>query len=96
MGKSDPFPKKQKNPSAKTKDKYLTEFYIRQKKDKSRSTNDPPHPTKAQFDYLKNNLHIKFCICGSRELLKFQTAKLSFRNYTPKILDQEINMGMWM
>lgn len=49
----------------------------------------------AQYDYIKNNLCIKSCI-GDREVLRFQMKKVSFRNYTPKILNQEVNMGMWI
>lgn len=49
----------------------------------------------SQFDYLRNNLCIKSCI-GTRDVLKFQMKKITFRNYTPKILNQEVNMGMWI
>ncbi|KAJ3620553.1 hypothetical protein MTP99_004492 [Tenebrio molitor] len=102
----DPFPKKQKNPSAKPKDKYQTEYYLREKRSRENYYNTAPnenksnketsHPSRAQHDYLRNNLHIKSCVCGNREILRCQTKKISFRNYTPKILNQEINMGMWM
>lgn len=51
--------------------------------------------SKSQFEYINNNLCIKSCI-GNREVLRFQMKKVSFRNYTPKILNQEINMGMWI
>ncbi|EFA05529.1 hypothetical protein TcasGA2_TC015716 [Tribolium castaneum] len=94
MGKPDPFPKKHK--SAKTKEKYHTEYHNREKKTRENFYNTTPNEKHAQNDYLKNNLHIKTCVCGSREILKFQSKKTNFRNYTPKILNQEVNMGMWM
>lgn len=94
MGKPDPFPKKHK--SAKTKEKFLTDF--REKKPRENFYNTSPNEKHkdAQNDYLRNNLQIKTCVCGNLEILKFQTKKVSFRNYTPKILNQEVNMGMWM
>lgn len=48
-----------------------------------------------QFEYLRNNLCIKTRI-GTQDGLQFQMKKISFRNYTPKILNQEMNMGMWI
>ncbi|KAL3271323.1 hypothetical protein HHI36_021811, partial [Cryptolaemus montrouzieri] len=50
----------------------------------------------SQFDYIKHNLFIKSCVGSEFELWQFQAKKKSFRNYTPKILDQEANMGMWI
>ncbi|CAH2009399.1 unnamed protein product [Acanthoscelides obtectus] len=49
----------------------------------------------AQFEYIRNNLCIKFCI-GNRDLFRFQRKKVSIRNYTPKSLNQEVNLGMWI
>lgn len=49
----------------------------------------------SQFDYLRNNLYIKTCL-GNCDVLKCQMKKITFRNYTPKILNQEVNMGMWI
>lgn len=49
----------------------------------------------AQRDYMKRHLFIKSCI--DRDLaLKFQAKKTNLRNYTPKAIDQEVNLGMWM
>lgn len=50
----------------------------------------------SQCDYLRNNLCIKSCIGKHPEELKFQMRNANFRNYTPKILNQEINLGMWI
>lgn len=49
----------------------------------------------SRFDYLRNNLCIKTGI-ANQEALKFQMKKITLRNYTPKILNQEVNMGMWI
>lgn len=49
----------------------------------------------SQFDYLRNNLCIKTGI-GNHQVLKFQMKKVTLRNYTPKTLNQEVNMGMWI
>lgn len=102
MGKSDHWSKKLKNSSATNK--YSTEYIVREKhhfpswikttpKYELRSLNESPI---NHFEYLKNNLHIKTCIWGNKQVLEFQVKKISFREYTPKILDQEINMGMWI
>ncbi|KAL1502396.1 hypothetical protein ABEB36_007542 [Hypothenemus hampei] len=45
--------------------------------------------------YLKHNLYIKSAV-GNTNVLNYQMKKVSFRNYTPKILSQEVNMGMWI
>lgn len=47
-------------------------------------------------DYMKHHLLIKSCLDKERSLLRTGVKKISIRNYTPKILGQEINMGMWM
>lgn len=48
-------------------------------------------------DYMKHHLLIKSCLDKERSLLRTgPIKKISIRNYTPKILGQEINMGMWM
>lgn len=48
-------------------------------------------------EYMRNHLFIKSRLDQERTLLKPpNTNKISIRNYTPKILGQEINMGMWM
>lgn len=49
----------------------------------------------SRFDYLRNNLCFKTGI-AKREVPKFQMKKVTLRNYTPKILNQEVNMGMWI
>lgn len=49
----------------------------------------------AQKDYMKRHLFIKSCIDRDRGL-KFQVKKANLRNYTPKVIDQEVNLGMWM
>lgn len=49
----------------------------------------------SQFDYLRNNLCIKTCI-ANQKVVKLQMTKITFRNYTPKILSQEVNIGMWI
>lgn len=43
----------------------------------------------AQYEYIRNHLYIKTGIQGGKK-------KSSFRNYIPKVINQEINMGMWM
>ena len=100
MGKPDPHSKNNRLPSAKTKEKFLTDNYIREKKKREHFYNTTAYENRCKqdpsHDYLRNNLHIKFCVCGSREVSTFPNKKVSFRNYTPKILNQEINMGMWM
>ncbi|XP_018569558.1 uncharacterized protein LOC108909651 isoform X2 [Anoplophora glabripennis] len=120
MGRSDPRPDRQKDPSDddKIKDKYKTELIIRprckevikqaynttpvaknspknQDKKKDDHTSDRRTDDSPQFEYIKKNLCIKTCI-GNGEVLRFQVKKVTIRNYTPKILNQEINMGMWM
>lgn len=48
-------------------------------------------------EYMRNHLFIKSRLDSERTLLRPPaTNKISIRNYTPKILGQEINMGMWM
>ncbi|KAJ8958489.1 hypothetical protein NQ318_002283 [Aromia moschata] len=64
--------------------------------DKQRQLDDARrHCCISQFDYLRNNLRIKSCV-GNREVFRFQMKKITIRNYTPKILRQEVNMGMWI
>ncbi|KAH0817401.1 hypothetical protein GEV33_005390 [Tenebrio molitor] len=43
----DPFPKKQKNPSAKPKDKYQTEYYLREKRSRENYYNTAPNENKS-------------------------------------------------
>ncbi|XP_076256308.1 uncharacterized protein LOC143193801 [Rhynchophorus ferrugineus] len=52
-------------------------------------------PDCSQFQYLRHNLYIKSAVEKQNDF-NFQKKKVSFRNYTPKILRQEVNMGMWM
>lgn len=49
----------------------------------------------AHNEYLRHNLYIKSAV-EKQNALSFQLKKVSFRNYTPKILSQEVNMGMWI
>lgn len=51
---------------------------------------------KEQYDYIRNNLYIKSAVDREKTILKFQLKKVSIRNYTPKTINQEINMGMWI
>lgn len=69
-------------------DKYTPKKHPDKKKEET--TDHSP-----QFEYIKKNLCVKTCI-GNGEVLRFQVKKVTIRNYTPKILNQEINMGMWM
>lgn len=72
-------------------DKYSPKQHPKRKDEHAdRRTDSSP-----QFEYIKKNLCIKTCI-GNGEVLRFQVKKVTIRNYTPKILNQEINMGMWM
>ncbi|XP_019769848.2 uncharacterized protein LOC109544221 [Dendroctonus ponderosae] len=60
---------------------------------RSRSENDCSIP---QYEYyLKHNLYIKSAV-ETQNLLGLQTKNVTFRNYTPKSLSQEVNMGMWI
>lgn len=60
-------------------------------------TTTTPHQELSQFDYIRNNLQIKSCLGANRNIFTFHSKKnLTIRNYTPKILNQEINMGLWM
>ncbi|KAK9871984.1 hypothetical protein WA026_015229 [Henosepilachna vigintioctopunctata] len=63
---------------------------------KKRTSSSEQKKEVTQFDYIKHNLLIKSCVCSESKLWQIQPKKKSFRNYTPKILDQEVNMGMWM
>lgn len=42
----------------------------------------------SKSDYIKRHLYFKCCVN--------RNSKVTIRNYTPKIISQEINMGMWM
>lgn len=105
MGKTEFF-KKSKNVNNPTKDKYQTECYIRQKSTPDRYYNTAPpsdskpihqcQPKIENFEFSTKNLHIKSCACGNREIFIIQSKKPTFRNYKPKILSQEVSMGMWM
>ncbi|KAK5638303.1 hypothetical protein RI129_012598 [Pyrocoelia pectoralis] len=53
-------------------------------------------PANSQHDYIKQHLYIKCCVDKEKAPWKFQAQKISFRNYTPKTINQEMNMGMWM
>ncbi|KAH1018844.1 hypothetical protein HUJ05_006535 [Dendroctonus ponderosae] len=58
---------------------------------RSRSENDCSIP---QYEYyLKHNLYIKSAV-ETQNLLGLQTKNVTFRNYTPKSLSQEVNMGI--
>lgn len=107
MGKSDPepshptrfIPKEKYNTEIYLRDKYKTShnYYHTTPNDKyKKKTNASEHRENNQFDYLKKNLFIKSRVDTECELWQFQQRKVSFRNYTPKILNQEVNMGMWM
>lgn len=52
--------------------------------------------SRSHADYLKRNLYIKSALDKESCLLRFQAKKLSIRNYIPKIINQELNMGMWI
>lgn len=111
MGRCDCDLKKCKNYNEiKFKEKYKTEFIIRNRTtdnsiynnynttptDKFTSRNQPYLQYKNpvdQYNYLRNNLIIK---SGVENQDSRYPKKISIRNYTPKILNQEINMGMWI
>lgn len=73
-----------------------------EKKDNKRDVISASGGTKAHItegevrDYMRNHLFIKSCLDQERTLIRSAPKKISIRNYTPKILGQEINMGMWM
>lgn len=51
----------------------------------------------TQNDYIKRHLYIKSCVDNEQSVWKFQPQqKVSIRNYTPKAINQEMNMGMWI
>lgn len=106
MGKSDAEPS---NPTKFIpKEKYNTEIYLRDKyktnqnyynttpNDKYKRNNVSEQRVTNHFDYLKHNLFIKSRVGTDCAEWQFQQQKISFRNYTPKILNQEVNMGMWI
>lgn len=81
MGRDDDVEKQ----NFQLKNKYPTEFKQRERY--------PVQPFNTQFkqqsksDYIRRHLYIKCCVNRN---------KLTIRNYTPKVISQEINMGMWM
>lgn len=48
-----------------------------------------------QKEYLRKNLLIKCCVDKERTI-PLQTKKVSIRDYKPKVITQEIDMGMWI
>lgn len=64
------------------KSKYPTEL-----KQRERYPVKPFNTQSAKSDYIKRHLYIKCCVNRN---------KVTIRNYTPKVISQEINMGMWM
>lgn len=70
-------------------------------KDKPKNDNCSCHhcnkDTQSQNDYMKRHLYIKSCVDNETSApWRFQAQKVSIRNYTPKAINQELNMGMWM
>lgn len=45
--------------------------------------------------YFKNHLYIKSRVDTTETLFGVER-RISFRNYIPKVIIQEINMGMWI
>lgn len=50
----------------------------------------------SQSEYMKRHLYIKTGVDHERSVLRYQLKKVSIRNYTPKAINQDINMGMWI
>lgn len=52
---------------------------------------------KSQKEYISNHLKIKAGIYETKtKTNKFPTKKSTIRDYTPKIINQDVTMGMWI
>lgn len=111
MGRDDPCPIKYTDASGNIifKSKYNTEYKPREKLHPVHF-NSAPHNQKYVFkdnkdaqkdskdtqkEYIKHNLFIK-CRIDAKRPLQQGMKKPSIRDYTPKILKQEINLNMWI
>lgn len=96
------YKKRPANTNVQPKEKYSTTPYIAKEKVTRNvnyiSTNIKGEDSKqtSQNDYMKRHLYVKSCVDKEQSEWKFQEQKVSIRNYTPKVINQEINMGMWM
>ncbi|XP_066258155.1 uncharacterized protein [Euwallacea similis] len=77
-------------------DKFTTKHPLQDCPKIRRCQSEHNHSSSDQYEhYLRHNLYIKSAI-ENQNLLNSQIKKNSIRNYTPKILSQEVNLGMWI
>ena len=52
--------------------------------------------TRFKRDYIGHHLEVKFGLDESKTVFIYRVNRLTIRNYVPKIIRQELTMGMWM